>query len=141
MRLLARVEALQAFLGTDDGEHLLTAYKRAANIVRIEEKRDGERYDGAPAAKLLRQDEEKNLHATLAAAAKESSSRLADEDFAGAMAELARLRGPVDRFFDEVTVNCDEPDLRANRLRLLSEIRSTLDRVADFSKIEGVGGA
>ena len=141
VRLLARVEALGAFLASGDGEHLLTAYKRAANIVRIEEKRDGERCDGAPAADLIRQDEEKELHASLAAAAKASSDLLAGEDFAGAMAELAKLRGPVDRFFDEVTVNCEEPKLRANRLRLLSEIRSTLDRVADFSKIEGVGGA
>jgi glycyl-tRNA synthetase beta chain len=141
VRLLARVEALGAFLASDDGEHLLTAYKRAANIVRIEEKRDGKPYNEAPVADLIRQDEEKELHASLAAAAKASSDLLADEDFAGAMAELAKLRGPVDRFFDEVTVNCEEPRLRANRLRLLSEIRSTLDRVADFSKIEGVGGA
>ena len=141
VRLLARVEALGAFLASDDGEHLLTAYKRAANIVRIEEKRDGKPYNEAPVAGLIRQDEEKELHASLAAAAKASSDLLADEDFAGAMAELARLRGPVDRFFDEVTVNCEEPELRANRLRLLSEIRSTLDRVADFSQIEGVGGA
>ena len=80
-------------------------------------------------------------HACLTAAVAASSTALDDEDFTGAMAELVKLRGPVDRFFDEVTVNCDEPDLRANRLRLLSEIRSTLDRVADFSKIEGVGGA
>ncbi len=141
VRLLARVEALGAFLASDDGDHLLTAYKRAANIVRIEEKRDSERYDGAPAADQFRQDEEKDLHACLTAAAAASSTALDDEDFTGAMAELAKLRGPVDRFFDEVTVNCDEPDLRANRLRLLSEIRSTLGSVADFSKIEGVGGA
>ena len=141
VRLLARVEALGAFLASDDGEHLLTAYKRAANIVRIEEKRDGIPYNEAPVADLIRQDEEKELHASLAAAAKASSDLLAGEDFAGAMSELAKLRGPVDRFFDEVTVNCEEPKLRANRLRLLSEIRSTLDRVADFSKIEGVGGA
>ena len=141
VRLLDKVDAVRAFLDGDDGEHLLTAYKRAANIVRIEEKRDGKPYNEAPVAGLIRQDEEKELHASLAAAAKASSDLLAVENFAGAMAELAKLRGPVDRFFDEVTVNCEEPELRANRLRLLSEIRSTLDRVADFSKIEGVGGA
>ncbi len=139
VRLLARVEALDAFLSSDDGEHLLTAYKRAANIVRIEEKRDGKRYNDAPVVEYFEQDEEKALHASLTVTAQASSVMLENEDFSGAMAEFARLRDPVDRFFDEVTVNCEEQQLRANRLRLLSEIRSTLGGVADFSKIEGSG--
>jgi glycyl-tRNA synthetase beta chain len=137
VRLLARVDALSEFLAGDDGEHLLVAYKRAANIVRIEQKKDGKAYDGAPIAERFRQDEEKALHASLAASATASSVALEKEDFGRAMSALARLRGPVDKFFDEVTVNCDDPKLRENRLRLLSEIRATMNTVADFSKIEG----
>ena len=137
VRLLARVDALDSFLGTDDGEHLLTAYRRAANIVRIEEKRDGARYDEPPIADLFVQDEETSLHNSLTASATASSIMLENKEFSRAMSELAQLRGPVDRFFDEVTVNCDKPKLRENRLRLLSTIQATMNRVADFSKIEG----
>ncbi len=137
VRLLARVDALQKFLASDDGEHLLVAYRRAASIVRIEEKRDGVRYNDQPVSDDFQQDEEQVLHHSLTASAKASSVLLDKEDFNGAMSEFAQLRGPVDRFFDEVTVNCDEKHLRANRLRLLSEIGSTMNRVADFSKIEG----
>ncbi len=138
VRLLARVEALGAFLGTDDGEHLLVAYQRAANIVRIEEKRDKTRYEGAElsSGKLV-QDEEKLLATRIFDAERDAAAALAREDFTGAMAALANLRKPVDDFFDEVTVNTEDPDLRANRLRLLARIGETLGRVADFSKIEG----
>jgi glycyl-tRNA synthetase beta chain len=137
VRLLARVEALGRFLATDDGANLLTAYKRASNIVRIEEKRDAAVYEPDPRPELLRQDEERALSAALRPAREITARSLAADDFSGAMSTLAQLRRPVDGFFDGVTVNCDEPDLRANRLRLLSLIRATLGTVADFSRIEG----
>jgi glycyl-tRNA synthetase beta chain len=137
VRLLARVEALTAFLETDDGADLLTAYKRASNIVHIEEKRDTRSYADAPNAGDFRQGEETALHAGLGAAMKASSVALKGEDFTAVMAALAKLRAPVDAFFDEVTVNCDDEKLRQNRLRLLSQIRATLGNVADFSRIEG----
>ncbi|HYD30920.1 MAG TPA: glycine--tRNA ligase subunit beta [Azospirillaceae bacterium] len=136
-RLLARVAALQGFLGTDDGANLLTAYRRASNIVRIEEKKDGKTYADAPNAALLQQDEEKALAAALAEVEQAAKPRLDAEDFAGGMAALAKLRVPVDAFFDKVTVNADDSGLRANRLKLLSQIRATLNAVADFSRIEG----
>jgi glycyl-tRNA synthetase beta chain len=137
VRLLARVEALSAFLASPDGANLLTAHKRASNIVRREEKNDKTRYDGAPDPALFAQPEENALFAELERATLEIREHAAREDFAGAMAALARLRPFVDVFFDEVTVNADEPAVRANRLRLLSGIRSALGAVADFSKIEG----
>ncbi|MGQ9365567.1 glycine--tRNA ligase subunit beta [Azospirillum sp. ST 5-10] len=137
VRLLARVTALQAFVGSEDGANLLTAYKRASNIVRIEEKKDGTVYDQPVDPALLHQAEEKDLHGALGEAAAAAAPLLAAEDFAGTMGALARLRGPVDAFFDKVTVNADDAALRANRLRLLSQIRATLNAVADFSRIEG----
>ena len=138
VRLLARVEALGAFLGTDDGEHLLVAHQRAANIVRIEEKRDKTRYESADLSNgKLVQAEEKRLAIRIFNSESDAQEALAREDFTGAMAALANLRGPVDDFFDKVTVNTEDPDLRANRLRLLARIGETLNHVADFSKIEG----
>ncbi|WP_029007935.1 glycine--tRNA ligase subunit beta [Azospirillum halopraeferens] len=137
VRLLARVQALQAFVGSEDGANLLTACKRASNIVRIEEKKDGTAHDRPVDAALLQQPEEKELYAALTGAAEQAAPLLAAEDFAGAMAALARLRGPVDAFFDTVTVNAEDPTLRVNRLRLLSQIRTTLNAVADVSRIEG----
>ena len=137
VRLLARVSALDAFLESDDGANLLIAYRRAANIVRIEEKKDGAVYTGDPDPKLLKQAEETALAAQLERAARRSAEALAREAFGEAMAALAALRGPVDEFFEKVTVNCQERDLRDNRLRLLAQIRDTLNRVADFSQIEG----
>ncbi len=137
VRLLARVEALGAFLKSDDGENLLVAYKRAANIVRIEEKRDGKTYANGFEPDLLVADEERNLAAYLDDATSGAKEALAQEDFTGAMSSIARLRRPVDDFFDHVTVNCEEAKLRENRLRLLSRIDATLDQVADFSRIEG----
>ena len=137
VRLLALGIALARFLDTEDGANLLTAYRRAANILRIEEKKDGERYEGASDTKLFDQEEESTLHERIADARKEADSKLGEEDFQGAMAAVSSIRAPVDAFFDNVTVNCEDPALRRNRLLMLSQIRSTLDRVADFSKIEG----
>lgn len=137
VRLLARVDALRDFLASEDGANLLTAYSRAANILRIEEKRDGASHAGPPDAALIGQAEEAALLAAIDVARPAIAAAVAGEDFAAAMAALAGLRGPVDTFFDAVTVNCDDPALRANRLRLLSGIRGALDGVADFSLIEG----
>ncbi len=137
VRLLAKVEALGAFLASEDGANLLTAYRRAGNIVKIEEKKDGVVYDGNVDTSALEEDEEKAVVAGLAEAASQADEALNEERFADAMAALSGLRAPVDAFFDEVTVNCDDAGLRQNRLRLLSGIRHALDRVADFSRIEG----
>lgn len=137
VRLLRRVDALTAFLGTDDGANLLTAYRRAANIVAIEEKKDKTTYDGAVDAALLAEPQEKRLNEVLALEEQALALTLGDEKWGDAMAALAHLREPVDAFFDHVTVNADDKALRANRLRLLSRIRAALNRVADFSKIEG----
>ena len=137
LRLLARVEALRAFLDQEDGANLLTAYRRAANIVRIEEKKDGAAYAGETDRGLLSQDEESALLRALGDVRGAVEKNLREEQFVDAMMALSHLRGPVDAFFDHVTVNCDDADLRRNRLLLLSQIRSALDSVADFSQIEG----
>jgi glycyl-tRNA synthetase beta chain len=137
VRLLARVAALDGFLKSEDGANLLTAYRRASNIVRIEEKKDGRSYDEAPDAEFLQMPQERALAERLAEVETLSGLALKKEEFGIAMQALARLRQPVDGFFDAVTVNCEDARLRANRLRLLSQIRATLNRVADFSQIEG----
>ncbi|MBI1779149.1 MAG: glycine--tRNA ligase subunit beta [Proteobacteria bacterium] len=137
VRLIQRAEALARFLETDDGANLLVAYRRAANILRIEEKKDGTSYDRLADPGHFRQSEEERLFQSIAELASRSDPMLAEGDFAGAMAMLAGLRTPVDAFFDRVTVNADEPDLRRNRLSLLSQIRVGMDAIADFSKIEG----
>ncbi len=137
VRLLARVDALKDFLASDDGANLLTAYRRAANIVRIEEKKDGISYSGGVDASLLTAAEEKALYDSLAELRRAMAPALTAERFADAMGALARLRRPVDQFFDRVTVNCDEGELRANRLRLLSQIEAAMGMIADFSRIEG----
>jgi glycyl-tRNA synthetase beta chain len=137
VRLLARVDALKSFLDTDDGANLLVAYRRASNIVKIEEKKDKAEYNGGADAAKLQQPEEKSLHAALASVASSGEQLIKSEHFGNAMSQLAKLRQPVDAFFDKVTVNSDDKDLRANRLRLLSQIRTTLNKVADFSQIEG----
>ena len=137
VRLIARVNALDSFLGSEDGANLLVAYRRAANILRIEEKKDGVAHDGAVDARLLQQDQETALAQALAQAVEKIDGALSGEDFAGAMAAMAGLRQPVDQFFDAVTVNANDSALRGNRLRLLSQIRGTLHKVADFSEIEG----
>jgi len=137
--VVRRVEALGAFLSTDDGRNLLAGYKRAANILRIEEKKDGRAYDETPDAGLAAygQPEERALAEALAEARQEASAAVAAEDFAGAMRALSRLRAPVDAFFEGVTVNADDPALRRNRLLLLNALRAATREVADFSRIEG----
>ncbi|MGB8275739.1 MAG: glycine--tRNA ligase subunit beta [Alphaproteobacteria bacterium] len=137
VRLLARVDALGAFLATEDGGNLLTAYKRASNIVRIEEKKDNATYDGPVDESLLREDDERAVFERLEEVRGLYAPAFQQERFDVAMMALARLRRPVDAFFDHVTVNCDDRSLRANRLRLLSAIRKTMEDVADFSRIEG----
>lgn len=137
LMIVRRVEALAKFLDSDDGKNLLAGVKRASNILRIEEKKDNKSYTGAPNAKLLSQPEEKALAEAIATAKKDASAAVAKEDFAAAMTAMAKLRSTVDAFFDKVTVNVDDAGLRANRLKLLNEIREATRAVADFSKIEG----
>jgi glycyl-tRNA synthetase beta chain len=137
VRLLARVAALQDFISSEDGANLLTAFRRAANILRIEEKKDGVSYDAAPDAGGYAQDEEAALGRALEAASVAVAKAVEQEEFTSAMAALAALRGPVDEFFDAVTVNAEDADLRVNRLLLLSRIRATMGLIADFSQIEG----
>ena len=115
----------------------LTALRRAGNILRIEEKKDSTTSDQPPDPDLLKRPEEKALAKAVDQVEKEAAAAVAREDFAAAMAAMATLRAPVDAFFDFVTVNTQEADLRANRLRLLNRIRATTLTVADFSKIEG----
>jgi glycyl-tRNA synthetase beta chain len=139
--IVRRVEALGKFLDTDDGKNLLAGYKRATNIIRIEEKKDGREYVGRPDPLLYRQDEEWALARAIDAAKNEAASAVKAEDFAAAMRAMAKLRPHVDAFFDKVTVNvadgADKAKLRENRLKLLNEIRDATRTVADFSKIEG----
>ena len=136
VRLLARTDAVAGLLGGEDGRNLLLAAKRAANILRIEEKKDGP-HDSAPDPALLEQAEERALDAALAQAGERTRDAMAAERYGDAMAAMAELRAPLDRFFDAVTVNAVEPTLRRNRLRLLSRVRATLSQVADFTLIEG----
>ncbi|WP_414474994.1 glycine--tRNA ligase subunit beta [Microvirga sp. M2] len=140
LMIVRRVEALGRFLDTEDGANLLAGYRRAANILRIEEKKDGRSYDEAPDLQIVNdhgQIEEKALAVVLHGAKEEARKAVESEDFEGAMRALSRLRQPVDAFFDKVTVNADDPILRANRLRLLNSIREATRTVADFSRIEG----
>jgi glycyl-tRNA synthetase beta chain len=137
VRLVARVEALQSFLKSDDGANLLVAYRRAANILRAEEKKDKIAYDGEPDPDLFALPQEKTLFVELATASELIKAELVRERFVEAMGVMARLRNPVDAFFEKVTVNDKDAALRKNRLLLLSRLRATLHQVADFSKIEG----
>jgi glycyl-tRNA synthetase beta chain len=134
--IVDRVEALGKFLDTDDGKNLLAGTKRAANILRIEEKKDGKTYDGAPDPALYSLAEEKALAQVIDQVKVEATAAVAVEDFAGAMSAMAKLRPAVDAFFDKVKVNDDDATVRENRLRLLNEIRAATRAVADFSKIQ-----
>ena len=135
-RAVALFRALDAFLGTPDGADLTAAYKRASNILRAEAKK-GDLPDGAVDPALLAEPAERALHDELSAVLARTGAALADEDFQGAMSALADLRGPLDAFFEDVTVNAEDEALRANRLRLLGEIKRVCERVADLSKLEG----
>ncbi|MBM1172626.1 glycine--tRNA ligase subunit beta [Microvirga arabica] len=140
LMIVRRVEALGRFLDTEDGKNLLAGYRRAANILRIEEKKDGRAYNEQPDLQIVNdqgQIEEKALAVVLDGAKREAAAAVEAEDFEGAMRALSRLRQPVDAFFDKVTVNAEDPALRANRLRLLNSIREATRTVADFSRIEG----
>ncbi len=137
VRLLARVGALSDFVTSDDGANLLTAYRRAAKIVEIEEKKDGVTFNDKADRAALVEDGERAVAIALDKTATQAVSAVKAEDYVGAMAALAGLRAPVDTFFDAVTVNSDDAALRVNRLKLLSEIRETMNGVADFSQIEG----
>ena len=136
-RLVARVEALQTFLASDDGANLLTAYRRAANILKAEEKKDKRSFDGEPDPQAFAAPEEKALYVELATASQMLAGEVARERFVEAMSVMARLRKPVDAFFDKVTVNDKDARLRENRLKLLARLRAALHQVADFSKVEG----
>jgi glycyl-tRNA synthetase beta chain len=136
LMVVRRVEALGKFLDTDDGKNLLAGTKRAANILRIEEKKDNKTYDGAPDASLYSLAEEKTLAKAIDRAKAEASAAVAKEDFAGAMSVMAKLRPAVDAFFEKVKVNDDDAKVRENRLKLLNEIRAATRAVADFSKIQ-----
>jgi glycyl-tRNA synthetase beta chain len=139
--IVRRVEALGKFLDSEDGANLLVGYRRAANILRAEEKKDGEgAFDAAPEAALIAergQPEEKALFEAMQVAEREARAAVERENFSAAMTALARLRPAVDAFFDEVTVNADDPALRANRLKLLNQLRRATLAVADFSRIGG----
>ncbi|WP_417813387.1 glycine--tRNA ligase subunit beta [Thalassospira alkalitolerans] len=136
VRLLARVDALADFVSGESGVNLMAGYKRASNILRIEEKKDEKSYDAEVSADLLTQDEERKLYQALIDVRHKALPLLRAENYAAAMAEFAHLRGPVDAFFEGVTVNSDKAEERANRLKLLAQIRTALHDVADFSKIE-----
>jgi glycyl-tRNA synthetase beta chain len=137
LMVVRRVRALENFLNTEDGRNLLAGFRRAANILRIEEKKDRRSYDGEPNPQLLIAGPEKRLASAIRQARANARKAIEREDFEAAMAALARLRQPVDEFFEKVTVNADDPTLRENRLKLLSRIREVARTVADFSRIEG----
>ncbi len=135
--IVRRIEALAAFLDTDDGANLLAGFRRAANILRDEERKSGERYSGSVDAHLVVAPEERALFEAIAASGSEARAAIEIEDFQAAMTALARLRPPVDAFFDKVMVNADDANLRANRLKLLDRLRQATLAVADFSRVGG----
>jgi glycyl-tRNA synthetase beta chain len=137
-RLMKRVDALGEMLGTEDGKNLYAAYKRAANILRIEDAKDGP-HSGPPDESLFDKAERTELEFNHAMVMTSSvfENAIAKEDFELAVSFLSAVRAPIDEFFDKVTVNAPEPDLRRNRLRLLARFRDTVRQIADFSKIEG----
>jgi glycyl-tRNA synthetase beta chain len=137
VRVLVRVDALGAFLSTDDGLNLLAAYKRATNILKIEEKKDGRLYNENPNPNLQEEDDERALFDKLTEVGPKIFTFIKDEKYSNAMSELASARPEIDAFFDNVKVNTNQPTLRENRLNMLSYIRRALEEVADFSRIEG----
>ncbi len=137
VRIMQRVNAVRDFLNTPDGANLLIAYRRAANILKIEEAKDGKAHTGEADLKLLSLPEEKDLQTNLVSVQSETVNEFLRGNFALAMAGLAKLRTTVDIFFDKVTVNDPTPEIRLNRLRLLAQLRDTMHQIADFSKIEG----
>ncbi len=137
LMVVKRVEALSKFLETDDGKNLLAGVKRAANILKIEEKKDNTTYSGDVHPNQLIKGEEKALHSAITASSAQARKAIENEDFEAAMRAIAKLRAPVDDFFEGVTVNDKDQTFRSNRLRLLNRIREACSEVADFSRIEG----
>ena len=135
--IVKRVSALAEFLATEDGESLLAGGKRAQNILRIEEKKDKKTYRNNPDIGLFEEDEEHVLYKAILRSKSDIAAAVNVENFSGSMRALSDLRSPVDMFFDKVVVNVDSPSIRKNRLLLLSEMRSAMHSVADFSKISG----
>ncbi|MCX2561296.1 glycine--tRNA ligase subunit beta [Acetobacter farinalis] len=135
-RLLARAQALETMLATEDGKNLLAATRRAANILRIEDRKDGP-HDGTPDPALFAQPEEQALATALDQVEPAVEHAFAEERFTDAMRAAASLRGPLDKFFEAVTVNAEDAALRLNRLRLLSRLGRMMRLIADFSQIEG----
>ncbi|MEM7268569.1 MAG: glycine--tRNA ligase subunit beta [Pseudomonadota bacterium] len=135
--LVARVNALQSFVETEDGANLLAGYKRASNILAAEQKKDGVEYTLDPNAKFAEAEEEKALFTALDAAEAAIAPAIAAENFASAMTAMASLRAPIDAFFDKVTVNAENDTIRRNRLCLLNRIKTVMEQVAVFSAIEG----
>ncbi|MEQ8935791.1 MAG: glycine--tRNA ligase subunit beta, partial [Amphiplicatus sp.] len=135
--IVRKLEALEAFLKTDDGANLAAGFKRAANILKAEGKKGAVPGSGAISEKALALAEEKALYAALLAAEEKAKKAVAAEKFEDAMTALALLRKPIDAFFDKVTVNADDPALRGNRLALLARFRAATAEVADLSKLEG----
>ncbi|MGV2974603.1 glycine--tRNA ligase subunit beta [Roseibium alexandrii] len=137
LMVVKRVEALQKFVSSDDGTNLAAGYKRAVNILKAEEKKDGTPVTGKPHADHLSEQAEIDLAAAIDTARAEAAEAVRSENFEGAMEALSKLRAPVDRFFEDILVNADDPALRMNRLQLLAEIRDATHVVADFSKVAG----
>lgn len=137
LEITRRVEALSALLGSEDGKNLLAGYRRAANILAAEEKKDGKSYSGTYDLAGLTGAEENTLGEAVSRVSAEVSSSVAANDYKGAIATLATLRGPVDAFFEAVLVNDPDPAIRANRLNLLARLRDTMRLVADFSRVAG----
>ena len=137
VRLLARTAAVSDFLATEAGANLLAASRRAANILRIETKKDGREFDGAINSDLLEEAAERDLALAIGQVGPEVAAAIGHERFTDAMASLAALRGPVDQFFEMILVNAARSELRQNRLRLLFHLRAAMNMAADFSRIEG----
>ena len=135
--IVKKLEALEAFLKAGDGENLLAAYKRAGNILKAEEKKEGTSFKPSVDAALLKEAAEQSLHTAMVKAQETFGPAIEQEDFSAAMSALAALRAPLDAFFEVVTVNAEDEDLRRNRLALLAYIKQTCEQVADFSRIEG----
>ncbi|MDF7674350.1 glycine--tRNA ligase subunit beta [Acetobacteraceae bacterium ESL0709] len=136
VRLLNRVEALSEMIGQEDGRNLLAAYRRAANILRIENRKDGP-HEGSPDSALFTLDEERALEKALRDCEPLIRNCLDTDDFSGAMQHLATLRPYMDQFFDKVTVNAPEAEQRKNRLLLLATFCKEAEAIADFNKIDG----
>ena len=137
VRLVSRVKALAAFLESSDGEHLLVAYRRSANILRIEEKKDSCNFRSTPKVELFLDGNEHSLYDAIKTVNIGTLDAFKEEDYQKVMSIMASLRKPIDVFFDEVKVNTTDSKTRHNRLCLLYKIKSSMDRIADFSIIEG----